>query len=99
MTTVALTVLAFAIPLGIYLLSRPRRSSREAQVRSAMVLLAAALVWAGALNTHPKIWALIMYLIVGVGFVVLAVRLLVKNRRNYGTAADLGPTPPQSPPR
>jgi uncharacterized membrane protein (UPF0136 family) len=98
MATVALTVLAFIVPLGIYLLSKPRRASREAQIRSALVLFGAALIWAGALNTHPENWALILELVSGAGLVIVAVSLLVKNRRDYGAAADRGPTP-QQPPR
>ena len=85
--TVVLTVLAFVVPPGIYLLSKPQRSSREAQIRSALVLLAAALVWAGAINTHPTTWALVLELVIGAGFAVLAVWLLVKDRRPYGAAS------------
>lgn len=78
--TIVLMVLAFLIPLAVYALLRPRRSTRLAQVRAGIALFAAALIWGGAAFEYSEGKAPILYVIVGALMVGIAVRLLLKNR-------------------
>lgn len=78
--TYVLMGFAFAVPLVVYVLSRPRRSTRLAQLRAGAALLAAALIWGGAAFQYSVGKAPILMAIVGALMVGVAVRLLVKNR-------------------
>lgn len=72
--------LAFVIPLIVYVLSRPRRSTRLAQVRAGLVLLAAAVTWGNAAFQYSEGSSPILMVVVGALMVGIAVWLLMKNR-------------------
>lgn len=78
--TYVLMGFAFAVPLVVYVLLRPRRSTRLAQLRAGVALFAAALIWGGAAFQYSVGKAPILMAIVGALMVGVAVRLLLKNR-------------------
>jgi predicted phage tail protein len=81
MTTVVLTALAFIIPLGIYLALKPKKSSRRAQVRTALLLAVAALFLAASVNSYSKGVMFVVPLVSGITLVVGGVSIMLKNRR------------------
>ena len=80
MTTAVLTVLAFIVPAAVYLLLRPKRSSRGAQWRSALFLLVAAINFGALINTHPVGGKLVLQLVLGIGFFIGGAIELMRNR-------------------
>lgn len=77
---VVLTVLAFVIPAAIYLVLRPKGSSRGAQWRSALFLLVAAISFGAAIKTHPQGGRPVLQLVLGIGFMIGGVVELVRGR-------------------
>lgn len=78
--TCVLMGLAFVIPLVVYVLSRPRRSTRLAQVRGGVALLVAAITWGNAAFQYSEGRAPVLYVILGAVMVGIAMWLLLKNR-------------------
>lgn len=81
MSNVSLTALAFAVPFGVYMALRPWRLPRGAQVRSALVMLAAAVVFGAAINADSSAGSRVLDLVCGVVIVASGFHLLVKERR------------------
>ena len=79
-TTAVLTVLAFIVPAAVYLLLRPKRSSRGAQWRSGLFLLVAAINFGALINTHPVGGKLVLQLVLGIGFFIGGAIELMRNR-------------------
>lgn len=77
---IGLMSLAFLIPLGVYILMRPRRSDRLAQVRAGIALFATAITWAGCVSQYREGGTPVLMAILGAVFAGIAVRLLIKNR-------------------
>jgi hypothetical protein len=72
--------LALLIPLALYVLSRPRRSSRQAQVMAGLELFGTALIWGGAAYQYSVGRSPILGVIVGTVMAGASVWLLIKNR-------------------
>jgi drug/metabolite transporter (DMT)-like permease len=73
--------LAFIIPLGVYVVSKPGRSSRQGQIFSALVLLGAALILGAGVHNYAEGRSPILQLVSGAGLIVAGVSVLRKNRR------------------
>jgi hypothetical protein len=79
--TGVLTALAFIIPLAIFLLLKPKKSSRQGQIQSALLLLLASVNFGAAVNSYSEGRSPVLPLILGAIAVAGAVFLLMRNRR------------------
>ncbi|BBZ05339.1 hypothetical protein MCHIJ_47760 [Mycolicibacterium chitae] len=80
MTTAVLYGLAFTIPAIIYFAMEPRKSTREAQIRSAITLFAVAVFWAAAVYDYSQGRARVLLLVCSLVLMIAAGLILRKGR-------------------